>query len=500
MSFNAPRRTRGLVSTYEGGVGYLPSPEMELLLLVVNSLFSGDTFYEEDASRRRRFSDLAQLFSQRDPLYVSALARYARQVLGLRSGPSALVAHLFWWGPREVAEAAARGVWLRGDEHLETLAYTRAQGWKITKGLKRAVASRLNAMSPQALLKYHRKGRAFSQRDALILSHPRPQDRAHALVYEWLVRGKRGLPEAQAFVARLLGERPTWERILSAKGASREAWLEALPHLRGLSLVRNLSNLHRFGLLEEEEVRGVLAKKLLSPRVAEWQVYPYQWLQTILRGREEGWPGEVLTLLEAALEASLPPLPLEGETLVVVDVSGSMYAPLSERSQATYALAAASLGALLYRRTGGQLVGFDNHLYPLPLSPKASLADMVSHLLARGGGGTYLGRALEETLPSFQGWRVVVFTDEQVHDDAYRPLRRWLRQEPQRRAYVVNVAGYRPLAFPERGVVRAGGWSERLLEVLVLLEAHDPVAWVRSGGWEASVPVAPSLEDEEVGR
>jgi hypothetical protein len=217
---------------------------MELLLLIAGSLFSGDTFYEGDPSWQERLYELAAALSQKDPRYVGALAQYARQVLGLRSGPSALVAHLFWWGPREVAEEAAQGVWLRGDEHLETLAYTRAQGWKIRKALKRAVAKRLNAMSPRALLKYQRKGRSFSQRDALILSHPKPQDEAHALVYEWLVRGKRGLPEAQTFVAQVLEERPTWERILSAKGASRESWLEALPHLRGLSLLRNLNNLH----------------------------------------------------------------------------------------------------------------------------------------------------------------------------------------------------------------------------------------------------------------
>jgi 60 kDa SS-A/Ro ribonucleoprotein len=275
MSFNPKAGHQG-PSTYEGGRAYLAAPEMELLLLLAGSLFSGDTFYEGDLSRRERFYELAHALSQKDPQYVAALAQYGRQVLGLRSGPSALVAHLFWWGPKEVAEEAAQGVWLRGDEHLETLAYTRAQGWKIRKALKRAVASRLNAMSPRALLKYQRKGRSFSQRDALILSHPKPQDEAHALVYEWLVRGKQGLPEAQAFVTQVLEERPTWERILSAKGASRESWLEALPHLRGLSLLRNLNNLHRFGLLEEEEAQEVLARKLLSPEVVKWGIYPYQ--------------------------------------------------------------------------------------------------------------------------------------------------------------------------------------------------------------------------------
>jgi len=497
VSFNVPRQAKGVVWTYEGGIGYLARPETELLLLVAGSLFAGDAYYEQDPLRRGRFYQLTRKLCLKDPLYVAALARYARQVLGLRSGPSALVAHLFWWGPKALAEEAARGVWLRGDEHLETLAYTRAQGWRITKGLKRAVAWRLNAMSPQALLKYQKKGYAFSQRDALILSHPKPQDPAHALVYEWLVRGKRGLPEAQAFVARLLEERPTWERILSTKGASRESWLEALPHLRGLSLVRNLNNLHRFRLLEEEGVREALAQRLLSPEVPGWRVYPYQWLQAILMGRREGWPGEILALLEAALEASLPPLPLEGETLVLVDVSGSMYQPLSARSEATYALAAASLGALLYRRTRGRLVGFDHALHPVPLPPEAPLSETVDHLLAAGRGGTHLGMALERTLSGFPGRRVVVFTDEQVHDDAYKPLRRWLREDPARSAYVVNVVGYHPLAFPERGVVRVGGWSERLLELLFLLEVDDPVAWIRSGGWETAAPAAPPSEDEE---
>jgi hypothetical protein len=42
--------------------------------------------------------------------------------------------------------------------------------------------------------------------------------------------------------------------------------------------------------------------------------------------------------LEAALENSLPPLPLVGETLILVDVSGSMFSLISARSQATYAL------------------------------------------------------------------------------------------------------------------------------------------------------------------
>lgn len=474
-----PERPR-VLHTHQGGRGFPASPQGELLLLVAGSLFSGDLFYERAAEREARFALLAAEVTQQDPEFVALLATYARQVLGLRSGPSALVAHLFWWGPVEVARGTAQRVWLRGDEHLETLAYTRAQGWRIRKALKRAVAQRLNAMSPQALLKYRQGGRGFRQRDALILCHPKAPDREHALVYEWLVRGRKARPEARALVETLLVERPTWERILSRKGSTPEAWREALPHLSGLALVRNLNNLHRHGLLGDPGVQGWLARRLGDPGVARWGLFPYQWLQALLQGEELGYPPAVLSALEGALEASLPSLPLQGESLVLVDVSGSMYHPLSARSQATYALAAASLGALLYRATGGQLYGFDSHIIPLPYGPDAPLGRMVRHLLEAGGGGTHLGEALRKTLPGFPGRRVVILTDEQVADDAYTPLRRWLGEDPSRVAHVVNMAGYGPLAFPERGVSRVAGFSGRLLELLAVLEAQDPAAHLRA--------------------
>lgn len=498
MSFNTSRKSRSdaEILTHEAGRGFAPSAAMELLLLVTGSLFSGDTFYERDIHRKERLARLAEPVTQADPEFVAALAVYARQGLGLRSGPSALLAHLFWWGPTALAREVAQGVWLRGDEHLETLAYTQAQGWKLRKALKQAVAERLNTMSPAALLKYRRRGRNVSQKDALILCHPQPKDRDHARVYEYLVRGSQALPEAQAYAQALLEERPTWERILSEQGRTPQAWQQALPHLQGLSLVRNLKNLHGAGLLQDPEARSLLLQKLTRPEeVRRWRLFPYQWLLAIfqleaLSTSLEELPAsralsEVKAALELALEATLPPLPLQGPSLVLVDLSGSMFSNLSQHSEATYALAAASLGAVLYRRTGGRLYGFNHGLIELPYGPEASVARMVRHLLDQGGGGTCLGHALQQSLAGFQGQRVVIFTDEQVHDDAETPLRRWVRAGQGRMAYLVNVAGYAPLAFPEQGVVRVGGFSERLLALLPLLESRDPLAWVRTGAWRA---------------
>lgn len=46
--------------------------------------------------------------------------------------------------------------------------------------MKKAVAERLNHMSPQALLKYPPEGRQLRQSDALILAYPKAPDRERA--------------------------------------------------------------------------------------------------------------------------------------------------------------------------------------------------------------------------------------------------------------------------------------------------------------------------------
>ena len=474
------------MTTHQGGVGYAPSRRGEFLLLVAGSLFSGDTFYESDSERKERFTRLVSEVTREDPAFVASLAVYARQELGLRSGPNALVAHLFWEGPRNLAKHTASQVWLRGDEHLENLAYTKALGWKITNALKDAVAQRLNDMSPWALLKYKAEGRFFSQKDAIAISHPKPKDEEHALVFEYLVRSKpsRG---AEAFVKETLQSRLSWERVLSEKGSNPEAWYTVLPHLDGLALVRNLRNLAKHGLLEDPEVIQTVVDKLSNPeRVARWRVPPYGWVLAVKSLEEVGYGPEhpVIRALGQAMEASGSAVPLTGRTLVMVDASGSMYTPLSKNSDATYILAAASLGAFLAKATDGELYAFSNIAYRPESYYRGDVLGAVDEIMRWGGGGTYLERALRDTLFSFRGKRVVVITDEQVADNAYEPAFKWLRGDPERVFHVVHVAGYQPLAFPEGRVNRVAGFSDRVLDVLALMEKKDPVAWVGEYGEE----------------
>ncbi len=509
MGFNKSKRNTvspGYVpetTTYEGGPGYFMTPELELFVLVGASLFSGDSYYEGDEERKGRFYSLVEEVISRNPSYVADLAIYARRVLGLRSGPSAMVAHLFWSGPKEEATRASRGVWVRGDEHLETLAYTLANGWKVKSSLKRAVANRMNSLSPFALVKYACRNCDVSQADAVRLTHPKPKDEAHSMVYRYLSwqnsNTRRRLPEewekATVYVRNLMfNERPTWERILSLKGSTAEAWREAVPHLRGLSLLRNLNNLLKHGLLNDPEVVSAVVRGI-TETVSDPFILPYHYVLPIIYAKEADssstLPPPIVRTLEEAIHKSAMFVPerLALDTVVLLDYSGSMVSPISANSKATLLLVATSLAYSLFLR-GATVYAFSNDVYRIDRLSNGgrtvnpySLSELYDYLVSRANG-TYLGKALSVSLQQAEGAkRVIIITDEQAHDDSYSPLTKWLSSHPERRAYVINVGGYMVSAFPEIDgqIVRLSGYSDRLLDFIDTLEEafRDPVAGVR---------------------
>jgi hypothetical protein len=468
---------RGVQATYEGGRGKVLRPQEELLYRTITASQEGQTFYEDPADRNLRLTVLARQVLAEDPRTVGAIAIFARQMLGIRRIPAQLVAHLFWEGPKNLAQATARAVWLRGDEHLLTLDHTRAMGWKITKALKRAVAQHLCTLEPSLLLN-HSRGGTFTQRDALVLCHPRTSDPERGLLFDYLVRRSKAQPQALELVEKMRKSRPRWEVVLGKLGGTPQAWRAAFPHMGPLAILRHLDNLIAAGLLDDPDVQARI-QALLGK--ASYRVMPHQVYMAMraLLGLEQT-PAALLQVLEQTLLATAASLQLQGESLVLIDVSGSMQATLNPQSEATHALLAAVLGVLIRRRTGGAIWVFDGRALPMPYSREAPLLQQVEWVLAQGGGDTRLGAALAAALPGFAGKRVVVLSDEQIHDDAQGLLQYWLKTNLEHKAYMMNTAGYSAVSAWGEGVRRIGAYGTGSLQMLALLEQEDPLQTVRS--------------------
>jgi hypothetical protein len=155
---------------------------------------------------------------------------------------------------------------------------------------------------------------------------------------------------------------------------------------------------------------------------------------------------------------------LAGHTVLLVDVSGSMEATLSHRSEMRRTDAAYGL-AILLREIAEKVTiyTFSDTAKRVPSRRGMALRDALDQ--SQPHSGTYLGGALThvegECGKDYD--RLVVMTDEQSHDTV---------PAPSGKGYVINVAsarngvGYGPWTHID-------GWSEAVIEYIVALEAAE---------------------------
>ena len=151
---------------------------------------------------------------------------------------------------------------------------------------------------------------------------------------------------------------------------------------------------------------------------------------------------------------------LPGHTVLLVDVSGSMVAPLSRRSEMLRTDAAYGL-AILLREIAEKVTvyTFSDRLVRVPSRRGFALRDTLEH--SQPHSGTQLGAALDGIDERYD--RIVVITDEQSHDRV---------PAPKGTGYVINVASYK------NGVgygpwTHIDGWSEAVIEYIRELERSN---------------------------
>ena len=239
MAFNQTSLKRSVpVSSREGGVSYTVSAFDELYMLVATSLFLGDgTFYEKGGDRLDRFQVLTEKVLREDPEAYAALAAYARQKLNLRSTPSAMLGEMFLRGQGKRALELVSEVWLRGDEHLETMAYVDTfKSASYPNVFKRALAARLNSMTPRQFIKYASSNKSKSQYDALNVARPVPKDEAQAALFKYAVEGVKALTEHELSLNLALKhhreeQATTWENVISHEGSNTASWEKSIPKM-----------------------------------------------------------------------------------------------------------------------------------------------------------------------------------------------------------------------------------------------------------------------------
>src|SRR5450755_4697686 len=374
--------------THAGAPARSVSTELQLRRSVLACLLWESQFYEDGVEIAGRIAELVPKVAAEK---VAALAVEAREQMKLRHVPLALVREMARHKTHRalVSETLARVI-QRADELAEFVAIYWKDGRVPLSGqVKKGLAAAFPKFDEYQLAKYDRGG-PIKLRDVLFLSHAKPRDHAQAVVWKKLIWRRLNTPD-------------TWEVALSSGADKREAWQRLLAEnkLGALALLRNLRNLKEAGVEEDlvlSALRSMSAARVLPFRFLAAARYAPQWEEAIE---------------QAMLKCVAGAEKLPGRTVVLVDVSGSMTAPLSRRSEMQRTDAAYGLAVLL-REIGEKVAvySFSDELAEVPARRGFALRDAID--TSQRHNSTQLGKAVEQLNKKEQCDRLIVITDEQA--------------------------------------------------------------------------------------
>jgi hypothetical protein len=399
-----------------------------------------DQFYEDGVSIADRIGKLVALV---EPETVAAMAIGAREDMKLRHAPLLLVREMARHeGHKALVAATLERIVQRPDELTEFLAIYWADALgpmqqrkraAVSAQVKKGLAHALTKFDAYQLAKYDRDG-AVRIRDVLFLTHAKPKDATQEKVWKELVDGKLAAPD-------------TWEVALSGGANKRETFerLIAERKLGALALLRNLR-----GMLAAGVKKQAIARALEDMRTD--RVLPYRFIAAAQHA-----PDLEPELEHAMFRAIEGHARLPGQTRILVDVSGSMDAQISARSEMRRLDAACGLAVLAREICEDvEIFTFSNEVKKVPPRRGFALRDAI--VKSQPHGGTELGKAVAQV--DQKATRLIVFTDEQAHDPV---------GAPKGLGYMVNVASY------QHGVGhgpwrRIDGFSEKILDWIIAME------------------------------
>lgn len=426
--------------THEGAPATATSPINLLQRSVLSCMLWEDTFYEDGVSIATRINKLVTLC---EPNAVQALARQARGEYNLRHAPLHLIVALIRAGKtnarfREGLRETIADVIQRPDELAELLAlYWNPKKVPLTKQLQRGLGDAFPKFNAYSLAKYNQDN-PIKLRDVLFLSHAKPKDAEQAEIWQQLINGTLPIPN-------------TWEvRLSEAHTASekRAVWESLLREnaLGAMALIRNLRNMEKVDVNE-----NLIRNAMLSAKTD--RVLPFRFITASRYSKN--FKRELEKMMLKCLEGTEQ---LKGNTIILVDVSGSMDVALSAKSEMLRWEAAGGLAILAKAVFPKSQIHTFSHQTVRVHGDGFELIENIGK--SQQHGGTYLGKAMKD-IPTAD--RVIVITDEQSSDSVD-----WNRFGM---TYVINVAPYKQGISYHSNVIHLDGFSDAVIRWIGKFEA-----------------------------
>lgn len=449
-----------------GPRGAMQPDEMQLRRLVMACLLWENIAYSDGQSVA---SEIKKLCHKLPADVVARIAVEARFEQKLRHVPLLLCRELARHSDKSLTAETLAKVIHRPDELSEFLAIywkdnTGPSGAKkktLSHQVKKGLAAAMGKFNQYQLSKYDRSGKEIRLRDVMFLTHPKPTHQEQTSIWKQLADD--ALPPAD-----------TWEVGLSAaktEDEKRQVWERLLEEgkLPAFAMLKNMRN-----MVTSKVSKHLIAQGLNNCKSS--MLLPVDFMKAVKYAPD--WTRELENLMFRCA-GEFPKL--RGWTVFVVDVSGSMRAALSSKSEFSRLDAAASMAVLaaemcehvtIYATAGSDSLRKHQTKKLKPLRGFSLAESIVKSAGMLGGGGIFTRQVMdyvrehESETPD----RVVVFSDSQDCDfpTSGKP------KPCGKHNYIVDVSSHKN-GVNYKGVWTAeiSGFSENFLRYISALESSN---------------------------
>ena len=390
-----------------GGSGALAAKQSNTALLrraVLANLLWEDVAYMDGVKVAEEIQRLIPLCPAID---VYNIALEARTMQKLRHTPLFLAVEMCKYPEHKMfVQDLLPQIITRADMLTDFLAIYWKDGKKpIANQAKKGLAKAFHNFNEYKFAKYDRDA-AIKLRDVMFLCRPKPENQYEQDLFKKVADRTLATPE-------------TWEVLLSTGKDKKESWTKLITEgkIGGLAMLRNIANMRRANV--DKKVINEGLEKLKSS-----MLMPLDFLKAFRMNPEFG------RQIEDAMINSYANLPkLKGKTLFIVDVSGSMGARMSEKSDFTRYDAACAMAMLAANQcedyeivcTAGNdytHTGAHEHI-PYPQKGFGIFEQIRETNKNIGIGGIFTRQCLEWCNDKFKGQkfdRIIVFSDSQDCD------------------------------------------------------------------------------------
>lgn len=457
MKFNS--KVKGTKTTnLAGGVAYSENPKLELVSILLTS-FVKDQFYKSADETTTRVKEL--ITQLKDKSFAAKAAIYARTKFGMRSISHVVAREIARVSGLEWTKSFFKKIVYRPDDMLEILAlYLQDNGKRVLpNSMRKGFASVLEGLDEYKLAKYKKDSAVVKMVDVVNLVHPKTTKAIDALI-------KGTLKPAQTWETKLTQVGQQAEDEESKVEMKSKAWGDLvkegkLPHF---ALLRNLRNIIEDA--DEDTLKIALEQLVDEKAIKKSLVLPFRYVTAIdeiekLSGTKAR---KTITALSDAVDIACANVPhFDGNTAVVLDVSGSMSGQPSKIGSL--------FTAVLAKACNADILTFSDDAQYHSFNPKDSVTSIADKFRFSMGGTNF--HVIFETLNQKYD-RIVILSDMQGWVGYDTPAAEFVNYKKKFSAspyvYSFDLAGHGTLQFPESQVYCLAGFSDKVFDIMKLLE------------------------------